>query len=388
MTHVCHVDEERLWRGYSGRVVVGLSLGWLTTQLGRFLLPPLLPAIIRDLSISATEAGLALTLMWGSYASVQYFGGRLSDGVGRKTVLVAGLVVLCLGFGLLSLVGTYQGMLVSLVLAGLGAGLYFVPSQALLSDLFVARRSQALGVNSGAGMLGSTLAVGVAVVALRVATWRASFVPVAVALVIVMGLVHRWTAEPYAVEWVSMDLVSTVRRIFSQRYIGWLVVAYALFSFGFQAVISFYPTFLQVGRGFPSEVASLSLAVVFGVGMVIMPIAGTLGDRFSRLGVAKAALAVALVGLVGIVTGQAIGQVIAGTVLFAAGMSAFPPLMMAHVIGHFPDGSMGGDFGAFRTVYMVFGSLGPRTSASWRTWRTSRWPSGASSPCCSLGWES
>jgi MFS family permease len=143
MTHAraAPAGEERLFRGYSGRIVVTLSLGWLTAQLGRFLLPPLLPAIIRDLSISASEAGLALTLMWGSYASVQYFGGRLSDGVGRKTVLVAGLSILCIGFGLLALSGTYWSMLAALTLAGLGSGLYFIPSQALLSDLFVARRS-------------------------------------------------------------------------------------------------------------------------------------------------------------------------------------------------------------------------------------------------------
>jgi MFS family permease len=361
MTHAraAPAGEERLFRGYSGRIVVTLSLGWLTAQLGRFLLPPLLPAIIRDLSISASEAGLALTLMWGSYASVQYFGGRLSDGVGRKTVLVAGLSILCIGFGLLALSGTYWSMLVALTLAGLGSGLYFIPSQALLSDLFVARRSQALGVASGAGMLGSTLAVGLAVVTLRTTTWRASFLPVAIALVVVMGFVHRWTAGPYVIEWVDMDLVATIRRVFSQWYINWLVVAYALFSFGFQAVISFYPTFLQVDRGFSPEIASLSLAVVFGVGFVVMPTAGKLGDRFSRLGVATAALALALVGLIGIVTAQTIGPVVAGTVTFAAGMSAFPPLMMAHVIGRFPGGSMGGDFGAFRTAYMLVGSLGP-----------------------------
>jgi predicted MFS family arabinose efflux permease len=359
MTHATTAGEERLLRGYSGRIVVALSLGWLTTQLGRFLLPPLLPAIIDDLSISAAEAGLALTLMWGSYAGVQYLGGRLSDGVGRKTVIVGGLTTLLGGFGLVTLARTYPWLLAALTLAGLGAGLYFVPSQALLSDLFVTRRGQALGINSGAGMLGSTLAVGVAVVALGAATWRESFLPVVVGFLGVLALVHRWARGTYAVEWVEMDVPSTVRRVFSRRRVVGLVVVYALFSFGFQAVISFYPTFLQVERGFSPEAASLALAVVFAVGFVAMPAAGNLGDRFSRVGVARVSLSLAILGLVGIVGGGSTPAVVASTVVFAAGMSAFPPLMMAHVMGHFSDASMGGDFGAFRTVYMLIGSLGP-----------------------------
>jgi hypothetical protein len=47
--------------------------------------------------------------------------------------------------------------------------------------------------------------------------------------------------------------------------------------------------------------------------------------------------------------------------------------MQAHLMDSFPEGSLGGDLGATRTVYLGFGSLGPtyvgfvasRTSFTW-----------------------
>lgn len=38
---------------------------------------------------------------------------------------------------------------------------------------------------------------------------------------------------------------------------------------------------------------------------------------------------------------------------------AYPPVMQAFLMDAFPDGSMGGDLGATRTVYIGLGSLGP-----------------------------
>ncbi|MFC6990063.1 hypothetical protein ACFQJD_17605 [Haloplanus sp. GCM10025708] len=64
------MGEERLVRGYGGHLLVAVSLGWLTLQSGRLLLPPLLPTVIEDLAITPFRAGIALSLLWGCTPSV------------------------------------------------------------------------------------------------------------------------------------------------------------------------------------------------------------------------------------------------------------------------------------------------------------------------------
>jgi hypothetical protein len=38
---------------------------------------------------------------------------------------------------------------------------------------------------------------------------------------------------------------------------------------------------------------------------------------------------------------------------------AYPPVMQAHLMDAFPADDVGGNFGAFRTVYMFIAALGP-----------------------------
>jgi predicted MFS family arabinose efflux permease len=70
--------------------------------MGWQVLSPLLPRIIDDLHITSTQAGFAITLMWGLYALSQYPSGRLSDHLSRKTLLASGLVLLSIGFLIVS----------------------------------------------------------------------------------------------------------------------------------------------------------------------------------------------------------------------------------------------------------------------------------------------
>jgi len=90
--------SEPLLTGHSGRILTALSVGWLTIQVGRQAIPPLLPEIVRRLGLTPFTAGAGLTLMWICCAICHYPGGRLSDRLTRKTVLMGGLVILTAGF--------------------------------------------------------------------------------------------------------------------------------------------------------------------------------------------------------------------------------------------------------------------------------------------------
>lgn len=351
--------EERLVTGHTGRMLLTLAFGWTTIQVGRQILPPLLPTIIDDLGISPADAGVALTVMWGLYALVHYPAGRLADRLSRKTVLVGGVALVGTGAAALTVSRTYPLFVLSTSVVGVGAGLYFVSSRARLADLFVERRGQAFGLQLMAGPLGSALAAGLAVAVLATATWRLAFVPVVLATgVVALGL-HRWGTESYVVGPVDLGLGRTVRRVFATGNRRWLVVGYSMFALAWQGAISFLPTFLQAEKGFSPTLASAGFALLFVAGAAGMPLAGRLADRVGSLPVATGALLLAGTGLASVVaTGSPVGVAVS-VALFGVGLMGFPPVMQAFLMDQFPGGSMAGDFGAFKTVYTVVGSLGP-----------------------------
>lgn len=355
---------ERLWSGYSGRLSVLLAVGWATVLLGREAIPPLLPTIIDSLAISAGEAGVALTVMWVVYAAFQYPGGRFSDQLSRTVIIASGLGVTIGGFLLLTTVATFPAFVLGTATVGVGAGLYFPATRGLLSDLFIERRGQAFGIQIAAGSVGSALAAGVGVAALAIATWQAAFLPSILLLSVVLVLILLSSAESAAVsrrDLAGLDLGvrETLARILVTREMRWLVVTYSLFAFAWQGSLGFLPAFLQAEKGLSPALAGGVFAMLYVVGMFVGPAAGSVGDRFSRVGVAAGMLSVGMVGLGGLLLAGAPLTVTGSVLVFALGMRGFPPVMQAFVLDVFPDESMAGDFGALKTIYTGVGALGP-----------------------------
>ncbi|MFB6212147.1 MAG: MFS transporter [Halobacteriales archaeon] len=350
-----------LLTGYSGRIVLLVAFGWFSILLGRQALPPLLPTIIEVLRISPARAGVALTVLMGLYSLLQYPAGRLSDALSRTTLLIASIGGMILGFGLLGTVTNYPQLLAGAAVLGVSSSFYFTPSRALLSDLFVERRGQAFGIQTTAGMGGAALAAGVAVGALRYATWQAAFLPTIVLLVGVGILLHRWSHEPYVLsrDELDFDFRGTVGRLLFQPRIRRLLFMRALTAFTFQGIVGFLPTFLQVEKGFSTTLASASFALVFVVGSVMGPLAGRLSDLFPRLRVVLGALFVGIIGLLGMLLGGAAAVVIVSIVAMSMGLASLFPVMGAYFMDLFPDRSVGGDFGAAKTVFSGLGSIGP-----------------------------
>lgn len=348
-----------VFTGYTGRISMTLSFGWLVALLGRGVLSPLLPAIIDSVSITAFQAGGVLTLMMILHSIVQYPAGAFSDQLSRTTVLVASLAVLTLGFAVLVVTTSYWLLLTGAGLIGLGTGLYFTPQRSMLSDLFVERRGRAFGINFAAGSLGSALSGGLAIVVLARATWQQAFVPLVFMTVFVLFLLHTWSREEYVFDWVTPDVGDTVRRIAKSTELRWLIVAYALFSFTWNGIVGFLPVYLQATKALSPAFASAGFTLLFVVAMVVMPLAGNLSDSIARPKIAMAALATAVAGLSVLVLTTAVPVVFFAIMLFAVGIRAYPPVMQAHLMDIVPDENTGGDFGAIKTVYTLIGSSGP-----------------------------
>lgn len=120
-------------RGRSAAVVVALA--FLVTMLGATLPTPLYPIYERELGFG----GVMVTLIFATYAvgvaAALVLFGRLSDQLGRRAVLVPGLVLAAVSDAVFLIPGHVATLFVGRVLSGLSAGIFTGTATAALVDL-------------------------------------------------------------------------------------------------------------------------------------------------------------------------------------------------------------------------------------------------------------
>src|SRR5262249_6352581 len=118
-----------------------------------------LPSLVRALHATTTELEWIVDAYNLVFAALVLASGNLSDRVGRKGVLLAGLG----GFGAAPLaggLGNGPGQLIpARAVMGLGAALIFPATLSLLTNVFTERRERARAI----GLWGATTGVGIAV---------------------------------------------------------------------------------------------------------------------------------------------------------------------------------------------------------------------------------
>ncbi|MDT5018797.1 MAG: transporter, family, multidrug resistance protein [Mycobacterium sp.] len=246
---------------------VMVSLGPLTIDM--YL--PALPKIADDLGVSSSVAQLTLTGTLAGLALGQLIVGPLSDSLGRRRPLMAGIVLhmvaslLCLFAPNIALLGVARG------LQGMGAAAAMVVAFAIVGDLFaesvaatvISRLMLVLGV-------APVLAPSLGAVVLLKASWHwvfAVLVLLAAALLLVAALAlpetlpasHR---RPLKVRSIGATYVEVLRDL---RFVVLVLVA-SLGMSGLFAYIAGAPFVLQGHYGLDQQ----AFALIFGAGAVAL----------------------------------------------------------------------------------------------------------------------
>lgn len=119
-------------RAYRAALVSNFATGWSLFGL-RFALVPLFVAEVLDHHPGV--AGLALTAFAAGNVSVVMYSGRLSDRIGRRPLLIAGLVLSAISTAALGLTDSLPMFLAEAVVAGAASGVYNSPQQAAVADI-------------------------------------------------------------------------------------------------------------------------------------------------------------------------------------------------------------------------------------------------------------
>ena len=123
---------------YRASLSAGFAHGWINMGVRVAVLPLFAAAIFHN---GAAAAGFALAAFAAGNAAVLQFSGRLADVVGRRPLIIVGMVGSGLFMGVLGFSTAVWSLIVSSVLAGAASGLINPSLQAALGDIVGQKRS-------------------------------------------------------------------------------------------------------------------------------------------------------------------------------------------------------------------------------------------------------
>ncbi|MDY6778366.1 MAG: MFS transporter [Candidatus Nanohaloarchaea archaeon] len=128
-----------------------------------FILPFIVIYFNEVLSIKYSLIGIALGVRGVIDLVFKFAGGNLADRIGRKRVLITGIIFFLLSYIAFVSISTFKGLLVAVTIQGIGLGLFWPASLSMISDLVSPEMKQkAFAINRAArtGGLGLGIALG------------------------------------------------------------------------------------------------------------------------------------------------------------------------------------------------------------------------------------
>ncbi len=303
------------------------------------LLPPLLPFIRRDFSLSYTQAGGLLFAYNIAYGISQLPAGLAVDRFGSRILLTIGVAGVAFAGLLIGLSSNYIVMALLLVVMGLAGGGYHPSASPLVSaSVRPEQRGKALGIHqvggTGSFFLAPLIAAGIA----SALGWRGTFIAVAIPTLsfgIIFHLLlgktgYAGTArkKEAAASATEPSEPGDLRRLLAFISIG--VASQVLV----QSTLQFTPLYVVDVLGATEEQGAALLSIAYFGGIWGGPLGGYLSDRLGRIPVIIA---------VGLISGPAIyllNHVSLGVSLYAVlllmgtAMHAGMPVVESYIISH------------------------------------------------------
>jgi len=328
----------------------------LAYALSSSMLGPSLPAIINSLSLDAWGVGAITSAVAIGFFSVLP-GGALADRRGKKKLMLAGLFIEMLGYSLVGVSQTFQSLLLSLVLFGIGAGFWEVAVSAFIPDTFADSPSGPMNILHSmwgiGGFLGPLL-VGLVISSSR--DWHPSFL-VAAALLVVAQMAILFLKEGGRQTSGSPRPLSAISSVPKGA-----VVALAL-GWGVESGLYMYlPLLLESERGYGTLNASAAL------GILLLTIAAgriTWSRLSGRLGMTNT------IRISGIATGLSILAIAAMAgpftlpLILSTGffISSLAPTILAYIGGRTTSSGTGTAIGLTLSAASVGGAVIPASTA-------------------------
>ena len=307
------------------RVTLALFSAGLATFALLYCVQPILPVLSQQFGVTPAESSISLSLATGLMALGLLFTGPLSDAIGRKSVMVTGLLLAALCTLLSATMVSWHGILIMRALTGLAlSGVAAVGMTYLSEEIHPSMVAFSMGLyisgNSIGGMSGRLLSG----VITDFASWR-----IAVTTIGCFSLAAAlmfWKILPASRHFRPSSLKP--RNLLINFRLHWRDAGLPLlFAEGFLLMGAFVTLFNYIGYRllsapwFMSQAVVGLLSVVYLTGSWSSPKAGAMTARFGRGPVLLFFTATMLAGLL-FTAFNSLWLILVGMMLFAAGFFA------------------------------------------------------------------
>lgn len=322
-------DSKNSLTGHLLLLLAGLAaLGSLATNI----ILPAFPDMADDLDSSVKNLSATLASFFVAFAVGQLFVGPLSDRIGRKWLVIGGLVVFVAGSTVCAFADSLPQIIVGRIVQALGVCATSVLSRAIARDLFegesLGRALSLIMVAMAAApgfspLLGGTLS--------SVLGWRSTFGLVAI-LAVILGMRYLTSLGETlpADKRISLSIAAILKTyagLLSDRRFIAPAMSVSLVIGSLYMFFSMAPAILITGFGFSALGLSVFFAstvfVVFGAGVL----APRLAHRWGQIRAARAGILIALTGSVALLVGSENVYYFSGAMtVFLLGMGLINPL--------------------------------------------------------------
>lgn len=370
--------------GGRGWTLVAVAGGWFFALGLRFVIPALLPAIRADFPVSETVAGAAITLLWVTYAVMQFPAGVLIDRIGERTLLATGAVAGGLTMLVYAVSPTFAVFLVATGAYGLASGLYGPPRGTALSRIYAGNDGAAFGIVLATGSIGAALLPPLSTYATGLVGWRGALALTAPGFLLAGVALRRFVPKrdssdepetaPPEPDGTGTDgageadaepstgtrlraYAGAVRDAVASRTVGLALLGTMLMLFAFQGLTAFLTTYLVTAKGLSETTAGTLFGLLFLSAAVFQSAGGALADRYGHGRVLAVVAFAGVPPLVALPYADTLAGLVAVVLLLGMRLSV-GPISNAYIVSLLPTDVRGTAWGAIRTTLFVVGSLG------------------------------
>ena len=244
------------WRAVWVVFAAGLAAGACMSKV-----PPALPALRGDLSVSIVESGFVHTVMYAVGAAAGAFGGAVADRFGQKRFALVGLGFMAAGGFAGATAPGYPTLLFSRFLEGVGFILLTVSAAPLLVSATLPKdRPAAFSLWSCYMPTGGTLILLLAPLALASLGWRSLWIGVALYTLACAVLLARWVPAPQFGGGIASFRL--LRDSLGRPGLLLLAAAFMCYVGQWISVMTWLPTFV-IGERAAGEAAAALLTAAF-----------------------------------------------------------------------------------------------------------------------------
>ncbi|WP_194842101.1 MFS transporter [Gracilibacillus salitolerans] len=219
------------------KIIVNLCVLSFLVGFDLIVTVPMLPVISNDLDLKMELSGVLFTSYALSYAVFGLIMGSISDRIGKRKVLLAGIAVFSGATFVTGISGSLLALICFRVLAGLGAAMIQPTVFSFVGEVIeYKQRGKVMGLVTSALILPTVVGIPISGFITDIFNWRITFY--ALGMIGICMLIVTWFTIPHSPSTSSTSLIKMLREAFSNRTITLTLLISFMYYGGLESIFS------------------------------------------------------------------------------------------------------------------------------------------------------